>query len=151
MESRKLIEEFVSNLIDHIRAEVKAEMLEALLRGGGGRSTHPHATSAASIGTVTKKQRRKSPIQLCPVPGCKHPAAPVYGMLCADHKGTPKALVKKYREARRASKEGGKVIPIHSAKKGKAAKAAKAAKKVIAAKKATKNTASKKTEKAQAA
>jgi hypothetical protein len=140
METRKLIEEFVSNLIDHIRAEVKAEMLEALLRGGGGRSIHTHVTSDASagkIGKTGKKQRRKGPIQLCPVPGCKKAAAPVYGMLCADHKGTPKTLVKKYREARRAAKEGGKVIPIRSAKKGKAAKLAKA-KKTAPAKKPAK-------------
>lgn len=137
METRKLIEEFVSNLIDHIRAEVKAEMLDALLRGGGGRSIHTHVASVGKIGKTGKKQRRKGPIQLCPVPGCKHPAAPVYGMLCADHKGTPKTLVKKYREARRAAKEGGKVIPIHSAKKGKAAKLAKA-KKAVTAKKSAK-------------
>jgi len=137
METRKLIEDFVSNLIDHIRAEVKAEMLEVLLKGSG-RSIHTHVTKGTrSIGEIGKKPRRKGPIQLCPVPGCKHAAAPVYGMLCADHKGTPKALVKKYREARRAAKEGGKVIPIHSAKKGKAAKLAKA-KKTVATKKSTK-------------
>ena len=31
-------------------------------------------------------------------------AAPVYGMVCAQHKDVPKAKIKKYREARRAKK-----------------------------------------------
>ena len=48
--------------------------------------------------------RRKGPKQLCPVPGCKNPAAPVFGMVCAKHKDIPKAQIKKYREARRAKK-----------------------------------------------
>lgn len=50
------------------------------------------------------KKRRKGPVQLCPSPGCKSPAAPVFGMLCAKHKGTAKATVAKWRAARRAKK-----------------------------------------------
>jgi hypothetical protein len=48
------------------------------------------------------------PTQLCPVPGCKNPAAPVFGMVCAEHKDVAKAKIKKYREARRATKLGAK-------------------------------------------
>lgn len=51
-----------------------------------------------------KKPRKKMPIQFCPVPRCKDRAAPVFGMLCAKHKATPKKLVAKYRAARRAKK-----------------------------------------------
>lgn len=51
---------------------------------------------------TTKKSRRKGPIQLCPVPKCSGRAAPVFGMVCAKHKGVSKAQIKKYREARRA-------------------------------------------------
>lgn len=51
---------------------------------------------------VAKKARRKGPIQLCPVPKCSGRAAPVFGMVCAKHKGVSKAQIKKYREARRA-------------------------------------------------
>lgn len=50
------------------------------------------------------KRRKKLPPQLCPVPGCKNKAAPVFGMVCADHKGIAKAKIKKYRERRRAKK-----------------------------------------------
>ena len=48
--------------------------------------------------------RKKAPVQLCPSPGCVNRAAPVFGMLCASHKGTPKATVTKWRAARRARK-----------------------------------------------
>ncbi len=54
-----------------------------------------------------KPERRKGPIQLCPVPRCKNRAAPIFGMLCSAHKDTPKKLVAKYREARRAKKARG--------------------------------------------
>jgi hypothetical protein len=36
------------------------------------------------------------------VPGCKNPAAPVFGMVCAKHRNVAKAKIRKYREARRA-------------------------------------------------
>jgi hypothetical protein len=35
------------------------------------------------------------------VPGCTSPAAPVFGMVCKQHKNVAKAKIKKYREARR--------------------------------------------------
>jgi hypothetical protein len=38
------------------------------------------------------------------VPGCKNPAAPVFGMVCAKHKDVAKSKIKKFREARRAKK-----------------------------------------------
>ena len=47
---------------------------------------------------------RRRPKQLCPVPGCTNPAAPVFGMVCAKHKDLPKAKIKQYRAARRAAK-----------------------------------------------
>lgn len=55
------------------------------------------------------RPRKPSKPQLCPVPGCKNRAAPVFGMVCAKHKGTPKAKIKQYRDARRkaiAAKKG---------------------------------------------
>ena len=51
-----------------------------------------------------KKPRKKGPLQLCPVPGCKNPAAPVFGMVCAKHKDLPKAKIKKFRKARKSKK-----------------------------------------------
>jgi hypothetical protein len=58
-----------------------------------------------------KKARKKPPKQFCPVPGCKNPAAPVFGMVCAKHKDVAKAKIKKYREARKAKKLGIKATP----------------------------------------
>jgi hypothetical protein len=54
--------------------------------------------------TLNGRPRRKLPRQLCPVPGCKNPAAPVFGMVCSAHKDVPKRQIAKYREARRAKK-----------------------------------------------
>ncbi|HEY4186962.1 MAG TPA: hypothetical protein VGP07_17935 [Polyangia bacterium] len=50
------------------------------------------------------RPRKKPPIQYCPVPGCKNRAAPVFGMVCGDHRNVPKAQIKKYRAQRKAEK-----------------------------------------------
>lgn len=62
------------------------------------------AKVVAANPVVVVKARRKGPLQLCPVPGCKNAAAPVFGMVCAKHKDLPKATIKKFREARKAKK-----------------------------------------------
>jgi hypothetical protein len=69
-------------------------------RRGPGRP--PKSTLAAA--SVAKGSRRKGPIQLCPVPGCKNPAAPVFGMVCAKHKDVARSKIRKYREQRKAKK-----------------------------------------------
>lgn len=51
------------------------------------------------------KARKKPPRQLCPVPGCKNTAAPIFGMVCKGHKGVAKSLIKKYRKARSEAKK----------------------------------------------
>ncbi len=38
------------------------------------------------------------------MPGCKNAAAPVFGMVCKEHKNLAKATIKKYREQRREAK-----------------------------------------------
>ena len=58
--------------------------------------------------TLATKPRKKPPRQLCPVPGCKNTAAPIFGMVCAKHKDLPKAKIKEYREKRRAAKASAK-------------------------------------------
>ena len=37
------------------------------------------------------RQAKKRPPRLCPVLGCKNKAAPVFGMMCREHKDLPKA------------------------------------------------------------
>jgi hypothetical protein len=93
MDIRTLVEDFSARLGSLIEAQVleraRTAIDGALGTGNGARGIKP---------------RKKTPRQLCPVPGCKNPAAPVFGMVCADHKDIPKAKIKKYREARRAKK-----------------------------------------------
>lgn len=102
---KKLIEKFANDITvaiaereNHALAAVRAGIMTGLAVGGARVS--PRAVADSIL--ATQKPRRKGPIQLCPVPGCKERAAPVFGMLCAKHKDTPKAKVKKYREQRRA-------------------------------------------------
>src|SRR5512135_10397 len=101
---RSLVTEFTDALTALIEREVteqaRASVEVALggLRGGRGPGRPPKALALLAAG----RPRRKGPIQLCPVPGCKNRAAPVFGMVCAKHKDVPKAKIKQYREARRA-------------------------------------------------
>jgi hypothetical protein len=108
---KALVEDFAANLHKlvegHVMERARASVMDVLgvqKKRGPGRP--PKALSAiTSIAFGAKKKRRKGPLQLCPVPGCKNPAAPVFGMVCAKHKDVKKSLLKKYREARRAKKE----------------------------------------------
>ena len=88
---QQLVAEFETKLVAVVREQVHAEIMAKL------------GTPVANKGVVIKlvKARKKGPIQLCPAPGCKDRAAPVFGMLCKKHKGTPKATVLKWRETRR--------------------------------------------------
>ena len=79
---------------------------------GVKRPGRPPKVSPIAIGG---KPRKKPPRQFCPVPGCKNPAAPVFGMVCAKHKDMPKAKIKKFREARRAKKLG--IKPVKAPKR----------------------------------
>jgi hypothetical protein len=112
-----LVEEFTSRLgalLESQSLERARLAVESAL--GGSRGGHPPMLSAVLGG----KPRKKAPRQLCPVPGCKNPAAPVFGMVCAEHKNVAKAKIKKYREARRAAKLGSrasKATPSKSKKK----------------------------------
>jgi hypothetical protein len=109
------IADIVSRFVEQLSATLETEALnrarEAVLsavgvssRRGPGRPPGPRRGPGRPPG----KPRKKPPIQYCPVPGCKNRAAPVFGMVCSDHKGLPKAQIKKYRAQRRAEKEKGK-------------------------------------------
>jgi hypothetical protein len=113
---RSLVEEFVSRLVTSVEAEAtnRARQMVITALGSGAlpkRRGRPPKFAAnfgaiSMLGSVAPARRR--PKQLCPVPGCTNPAAPVFGMVCAKHKDVPKAQIKKFREARRASKQKGK-------------------------------------------
>jgi hypothetical protein len=103
-----IVQNFVERLSSLIEedavARARSAVLDAFGAGGGKGARGLGAGDSAAL----RRQRRKGPIQLCPVPGCKNRAAPVFGMVCSQHKGLPKATIKKYREQRRAKKLSGK-------------------------------------------
>lgn len=92
------VREFAINLYAAAKQDAKAEIMRSLSQT----KLHPALVAAA------KPPRRKGPIQLCPFPRCKNRAAPVYGMVCGDHKDVPKAKIAKYREARRKRVSAGR-------------------------------------------
>jgi hypothetical protein len=114
---RSIVEDFANQLTSLIeeqvmsraRAAVNAALGGAPVKRGPGRPPKAAKALAAAVAAPTrKKARKKAPPQYCPVPGCKNKAAPIFGMVCSDHKDVPKAKIKEYREARRAQKAGQK-------------------------------------------
>jgi hypothetical protein len=111
MSIKAAVEEFTERLHTliegHATERARAAVLAAFggpRRRGPGRPPKGKAAVSAltPITSIAKKGRKKGPKQLCPVPGCKNPAAPVFGMVCAKHKDVAKSKIKKYREARKA-------------------------------------------------
>lgn len=105
MTIRSLIEDFtnqLSSLLEHDALDRARAAVESAL-GAGGRPGRPaKVLPQAKLLSFTGGRPRAK--QLCPVPGCKNPAAPVFGMVCSKHKDVPKAKIAKFRDARRAKK-----------------------------------------------
>ena len=133
MPIKAAIEEFaqrIQKMIEgHAMERAKSAVLDAFgLHAPKKRGRPPKALAAlpalpsATTGTNgMKKARKKLPPQFCPVPGCKNKAAPVFGMVCAQHKDVAKSKIKKYREERKARKAGktnGKTAGKKTASKG---------------------------------
>ena len=114
---QSIVDDFANQLSALIEAQVLARAratVAAALGGqakrGPGRPPKLAKVAYAQLAAPTvvaagrRKARRKAPPQLCPVPGCKNRAAPIFGMVCSAHKSVPKAKIKQYREARRAKR-----------------------------------------------
>jgi hypothetical protein len=106
-------------LVSAIAAQTRASIIQELTGGEppspkrrGRPPKNPTTTALSLVPRVQEvsKPRKKAPKQLCPVPGCKNPAAPIFGMVCAKHKDLPKLKIKQYREARRAKQAKAKNI-----------------------------------------
>jgi hypothetical protein len=129
------VETFTQQLVATVEAAV-AQRIQAALAGafgvpqkrGPGR---PPKQAVAHVAVERTVERKKPPKQICPVPGCKNPAAPVFGMVCKDHKNVAKSKIKKYREGRRE----GTVTRAPGAKPATPKKAKKATPKVARARK----------------
>jgi len=98
-----LAENFVRQIVAATEAAAAERIQNALASAFGAAQRRglgrPKAAAAAA------PQRTARPKQLCPVPGCTNPAAPVFGMVCAKHKDVPKAKIKKYRAERKLKAE----------------------------------------------
>jgi hypothetical protein len=110
-EIRDLIMSFSAQLTAEIQAQVLAQTRMAVMNAlgvspsrGPGRPPKPQRAIGLVRPSAFAKTRKKPPRQLCPVPGCKNTAAPIFGMVCAKHKDVAKSKIKKYREARKAKK-----------------------------------------------
>ena len=98
------IETFTQQLVATVEAAV-AQRIQAALAGafgipqkrGPGRPPKQAVAHVAPV-AAPKPARKK---QICPVPGCKNVAAPIFGMVCKNHKNVAKSKIKKYREQRR--------------------------------------------------
>jgi hypothetical protein len=114
---QSIVDDFANQLSALIEAQVveRARATVAAALGTQGKRGPGRPPKLASLARLTapaivaagrKKPRKKGPPQLCPVPGCKNKAAPIFGMVCSAHKGVSKAKIRRYREARRAKKSG---------------------------------------------
>jgi hypothetical protein len=106
---QSIVEDFANELSALIEAQVleRARIAVAQALGAAPKRGPGRPPKLLSMDGVGKKPRKKAPPQLCPVPGCKNKAAPIFGMVCSAHKDVPKAKIKEYREARRAAKSKG--------------------------------------------
>lgn len=99
------IESFTQQLVATVEAAV-VQRIQAALAGASGVPQkrgpgRPPKQAVVRVAVERTAERKKPPKQLCPVPGCKNVAAPIFGMVCKEHKNVAKSKIKKYREQRR--------------------------------------------------
>ena len=101
------VETFVRQLVATVEAAV-TQRIQAALAGAFGvpQKRGPGRPPKQAVAPVAARSAGKKtrPKQLCPVPGCKNVAAPVFGMVCKEHKNVAKSKIKEYREVRRDGK-----------------------------------------------
>jgi hypothetical protein len=128
---RTLVNTLVTQLVAAVEADLAQRVKQAMamafpgagvpVKRGPGRPPRNPGLFGALVPAATATPAKKRPKQFCPVPNCKGVAAPVFGMVCAEHKDLPKAQIDKYRAERRDAK-----APAKKAVKAPAKKAAKA-------------------------
>ena len=126
-----IVETFANQITAAVEASVAGRLQAAIAGAFGAPAKRGPGRPPKQVTTVASAPEKKRPKQLCPVPGCKNLAAPVFGMVCKDHKNVAKSKIKKYREERRE----GKVPRPTAAKPAKARKVKKVTPKVARARK----------------
>src|SRR5436190_1044562 len=77
-----LTEAFARQLASVVEQAAAARIQSAILDGLGAGGRGPGRPRKDALGALSLgAPRRKAPKQLCPVPGCKNAAAPVFGMV----------------------------------------------------------------------
>ena len=126
-----IVETFAIQITAAVEAAM-ADRLQAAIAGafGAPQKRGPGGPAKQAVAPVASRsaERKSRPKQFCPVPGCKNTAAPIFGMVCKDHKNVAKSKITKYRADRKAT-------PAGTAKPAAAKKAAKATPKVARARK----------------
>jgi hypothetical protein len=114
------------SMADRLQAAIASAFGAPPKRGPG----RPAKQAVAGVAPVVARSAEKKtrPKQLCPVPGCKNTAAPVFGMVCKDHKNVAKSKIKKYREERKGIATPAKGANPTAVKKVLSPKAARARK-----------------------
>ena len=131
-----VVETFARQITAAVESSMAQRLQAALATAFGGPEKRgpgrPPTQAVAGVAPVAARSAGKKtrPKQLCPVPGCKNVAAPVFGMVCKDHRNVAKSKIKKYREERK-----GKDTLTSSARPAAAKKAKKATPKVAWARK----------------
>jgi hypothetical protein len=114
-----LAENFVRQLVAATEAAA-AQRIQAALASAFGVVHGRGPGRPKQVVAALRPAKTARPKQLCPVPGCKNPAAPVFGMVCAKHKDVPKAKIKKYRAQRKAKAGAAPVVKAAARKAPKA-------------------------------
>jgi hypothetical protein len=112
-----LVESFAQNLVAAVEGSL-AERVQAAIAGAfdAPQKREPGRPSSQAVAGVAARAAEK-PKQLCLVPGCSNVAAPVFGMVCKDHKNVAKSKIAKYREERKATAATGAKDPTSAASK----------------------------------
>jgi hypothetical protein len=125
-----IVETFISQITAAVESAA-AQRIQAAIAGAFGAPQkrgpgRPAKQAVAPAAAVAGKKTR--PKQFCPVPGCKNVAAPVFGMVCKDHKNVAKSKIAKYRAERMGKSSPASAAKPVTAKKVLSPKAARARK-----------------------
>lgn len=116
-----IVSTFVANLVARVEEDVLRRTLEAVT-GVFAKPPRDSTTAPRSVRApraerpvlkakfqngawVAVKVRKPRAKLLCPVPGCEGLAAPIFGMVCGEHRDVARRKIERYRDERRKLRE----------------------------------------------